>query len=103
MAEFTTNQKAKLVRELIAGIVEAVQSGGKHGVPESSVYLPLANVMSVQIFTQFVETMIAERLVERRNHVLYYTGPMTKCEHQWEEQPGEPPFDACPKCGARRE
>jgi hypothetical protein len=27
---------------------------------------------------------------------------MSKCEHDWQEQEGEPPFDACPKCGARR-
>lgn len=26
-----------------------------------------------------------------------------ECEHQWEEQPGEPPVDVCPLCGARRE
>jgi hypothetical protein len=25
------------------------------------------------------------------------------CDHQWEEQPGEPPVDVCPKCGAYRE
>lgn len=21
------------------------------------------------------------------------------CDHDWQEQPGEPPFDVCPKCG----
>jgi len=25
------------------------------------------------------------------------------CDHQWEEQPGEPPVDVCTSCGERRE
>lgn len=25
------------------------------------------------------------------------------CRHRWEEQPGEPPVDACTLCGAVRE
>ena len=25
------------------------------------------------------------------------------CEHDWQEQPGEPPIDVCPSCGAIRE
>jgi hypothetical protein len=25
-----------------------------------------------------------------------------ECEHDWQEQPGEPPKDVCPKCGATR-
>ncbi len=28
---------------------------------------------------------------------------MTACEHDWQEQPGEPPVDVCNQCGARRE
>jgi hypothetical protein len=26
-----------------------------------------------------------------------------ECNHDWQEQPGEPPVDVCPKCGASRE
>lgn len=28
--------------------------------------------------------------------------PATYCEHDWQEQPGEPPFDVCNQCGAWR-
>jgi hypothetical protein len=28
--------------------------------------------------------------------------PDLSCDHQWEEQPGEPPMDVCVKCGAVR-
>lgn len=28
--------------------------------------------------------------------------PAPACEHQWEEQPGEPPMDVCSSCGAVR-
>jgi hypothetical protein len=24
----------------------------------------------------------------------------TTCEHEWQEQPGEPPIDVCSRCGA---
>lgn len=26
-----------------------------------------------------------------------------KCQHEWQEQPGEPPVDCCFKCGKVRE
>ena len=29
-------------------------------------------------------------------------GGSATCKHRWEEQPGEPPRDVCPKCGAVR-
>jgi hypothetical protein len=28
--------------------------------------------------------------------------PPAPCDHDWQEQPGEPPIDTCSKCGARR-
>lgn len=28
---------------------------------------------------------------------------LMKCEHDWQEQPGEPPVDVCSRCGAVRE
>jgi hypothetical protein len=27
----------------------------------------------------------------------------SRCDHTWEEQPGEPPIDVCTSCGATRE
>lgn len=28
---------------------------------------------------------------------------INECEHEWQEQPGEPPVDVCSKCGITRE
>jgi len=38
--------------------------------------------------------------LERENAELLV---QAQCDHDWQEQAGEPPFDSCSKCGLRRE
>jgi hypothetical protein len=44
---------------------------------------------------------VAEKRIERlRERVAEIEAT---CDHDWQEQPGEPPFDVCSNCGAVRE
>lgn len=42
-------------------------------------------------------------VMEKMNAVIAECTVVNECEHDWQEQPGEPPVDTCFRCGAIRE
>ena len=57
-------------------------------------YAPYVKALqNCERYTVVLERRVAE--LERENSQL-------KCQHAWQEQPGEPPVDVCSSCGKVR-
>jgi len=63
----------------------------------------LAQVHELERQEREAEDALVAEIEEGERLAAEYDRARALCPHRWVEQPGEPPFDACPDCGATRE
>lgn len=68
-----TKQQIQAALAAITALAEAIRDLGS--VPEGHLYATVMGRMDLETFTSFIDRLIGAKLVERRNHELFWVGP----------------------------
>ncbi len=68
----TDAQKADVLVEVLATLIEAVKAGGSMGVPAGHMYAMLMSKLSLEQFEKLMNLAVKSGMVRHVNHCYYY-------------------------------